>query len=274
MPYRSTEPFEQLQIAGKAYATLSVAVPARLQSHCLRIAVKDLFRVHGLKTSLCNSSYYQLSSPASESAGAVQKLVDRGHHVLGLTKLSSMIAREEPSDAVDFQTAFNHEEMDTSHQPAAAAEVRRPSRLMGGLIVHLAPTRLAAAGGLHWSMGFSNFALRMMRRPWMGWSQHSHSLIHLVYLQGTSRSWKKFYPHGCQEQNRSWNSRSRALRLSTHLTTCQHAYMNKWQYSTHSLTTWQHTSTRKSEGSRYASVGKKHHQSMPLPTSKNFSRTS
>lgn len=100
-------PFEQLQVAGKAYATLGVAVPSRLQSRHLRIAVKDLFRVHGLKTSLCNSSYYQLSSPAIRSADAVQKLVNQGHHVLGLTKLSSMIAREEPSDAVDFQTAFN-----------------------------------------------------------------------------------------------------------------------------------------------------------------------
>lgn len=106
-PVREFKPFEQLQVAGKAYATLSVAVPSRLQSRHLRIAVKDIFRVHGLKTSLCNSSYYQLSSPALQSAGVVQKLVSRGHHILGLTKLSSMIAREEPSDAVDFQTAFN-----------------------------------------------------------------------------------------------------------------------------------------------------------------------
>lgn len=99
-------PFTQLRIAGEQYATLSIAVPSRL-SCGLRIAVKDLFRLKGLKTSLCNSSYYQLSTPASETATVVQRLVDRGHHILGLTKLSSMIAREEPLDAVDFQTAFN-----------------------------------------------------------------------------------------------------------------------------------------------------------------------
>ncbi|ROW03921.1 hypothetical protein VSDG_01000 [Cytospora chrysosperma] len=105
---RPSHPFEQLHVAGADYATLSVAVPSRLQSPGqLRIAVKDVFRVHGLKTSLCNSSYYRLSSPAQESADVVQKLVDRGHHILGLTKLSSMIAREEPLDAVDFQTAFS-----------------------------------------------------------------------------------------------------------------------------------------------------------------------
>lgn len=101
--------FTQLRIAGEQYATLSAAVPSLLScSHKqLRIAVKDLFRLKGLKTSLCNSSHYKLSTPASETATVVQRLVDRGHHILGLTKLSSMIAREEPLDAVDFQTAFN-----------------------------------------------------------------------------------------------------------------------------------------------------------------------
>lgn len=103
------QPFTQLHVAGSQYATLSAAVPSRLS--CvhgqLRIVVKDLFRLHGLKTSFCNSSYYKLSTPASETATVVQLLVDRGHHILGLTKLSSMISREEPSDAVDFQTAFN-----------------------------------------------------------------------------------------------------------------------------------------------------------------------
>lgn len=105
----SDRPFTQLRVAGNQYATLSAAVPSRLSSghKHLRIAVKDLFRLDGLKTSLCNSSYYQLSTPASETATVVQRLVDCGHHILGLTKLSSMIAREEPLDAVDFQTAFN-----------------------------------------------------------------------------------------------------------------------------------------------------------------------
>lgn len=60
-----------------------------------------------MKTSLCNASYYRLSPPAQESAGVVQRLVDGGHHIVGLTKLSSMAAREEPPDAVDFQAAFN-----------------------------------------------------------------------------------------------------------------------------------------------------------------------
>lgn len=37
----------------------------------------------------------------------MQSLVTGGAHILGLTKLSSMVAREEPMDAVDYLTSFN-----------------------------------------------------------------------------------------------------------------------------------------------------------------------
>ncbi|KAF5600679.1 amidase signature domain-containing protein [Fusarium pseudoanthophilum] len=73
----------------------------------LRVAVKDCFLVRGMRTSLCNKAYYELSEPATATADVIQALVDDGAHILGLTKLSSMIAREEPMDAVDYPTAFN-----------------------------------------------------------------------------------------------------------------------------------------------------------------------
>lgn len=60
-----------------------------------------------MKTSLCNRAYYEMSDPAPFTAQVVQELVKDGAHVLGLTKLSSMVAREEPMDAVDYPTAFN-----------------------------------------------------------------------------------------------------------------------------------------------------------------------
>lgn len=69
--------------------------------------VKDVFRVKGLKTSLNNKAYYDLSTPADSTAAVIQSLARDGAHILGMTKLSSMIAREEPLDAVDFHTAFN-----------------------------------------------------------------------------------------------------------------------------------------------------------------------
>ncbi|KAI0445859.1 amidase signature domain-containing protein [Xylaria telfairii] len=105
--------YSQLKIAGSSYDRLAIAVPARTAGNAtgtqrrLRIAVKDLYRVKGLKTSLNNLSFYDTSDEAASSAAVVESLVRDGAIVLGLTKLSSMIAREEPMDAVDFPTAFN-----------------------------------------------------------------------------------------------------------------------------------------------------------------------
>ncbi|KAF5542031.1 amidase signature domain-containing protein [Fusarium phyllophilum] len=60
-----------------------------------------------MKTSLCNRAYHDVSEPATFTADVSQALINDGAHILGLTKLSSMIAREEPMDAVDYPTAFN-----------------------------------------------------------------------------------------------------------------------------------------------------------------------
>lgn len=111
----------QFSVAGNPYQTLGVAVPSRLaeprlahrddaNKHDLsqmRFAVKDVYLLQGLKTSLCNKDYYRLYPAAKATATVVQRLVDAGGQIVGLTKLSSMIAREEPLEAVDFQTAFN-----------------------------------------------------------------------------------------------------------------------------------------------------------------------
>ncbi|KAK3948898.1 hypothetical protein QBC32DRAFT_327396 [Pseudoneurospora amorphoporcata] len=105
--------FSRLMTAGTSYDSLSIAVPPRAPERVkwnrrrLRVAVKDLFRVKGLKTSLNNKSYYEISTPSKSTATVVESLYRNGAHILGMTKLSSMIAREEPLDAVDFHTCFN-----------------------------------------------------------------------------------------------------------------------------------------------------------------------
>ncbi|KAK8052679.1 amidase [Apiospora saccharicola] len=109
--------FTQLPVSGfTEFDTQGVAIPSRIgvpeDANKLglsqkRIAVKDVYRIRGMKTSLCNKDYYRVSRPSGETATAVQLLVDAGCQIVGLTKLSSMIAREEPAEAVDFQTAFN-----------------------------------------------------------------------------------------------------------------------------------------------------------------------
>ncbi|KAF5975535.1 amidase signature domain-containing protein [Fusarium bulbicola] len=105
--------FDQLGVASISNNCLAIAVPSRAPALVtdtppnLRVAVKDCFFVRGMKTSLCNRAYYELSQPAAFTADAIQALISDGAHILGLTKLSSMIAREEPMDAVDYPTAFN-----------------------------------------------------------------------------------------------------------------------------------------------------------------------
>ena len=69
--------------------------------------MKDLFHLKGLRTSLCNRAYLDISKRAEQTASAVTALTDAGAHVLGMTKLSSLISREEPTEAVDYPMAFN-----------------------------------------------------------------------------------------------------------------------------------------------------------------------
>lgn len=114
MPTRSPlSVFEQLGVASTSSNCLAIAVPPRAPTLAtntplnLRVAVKDCFLVRGMKTSLCNRAYYELSEPATFTADVIQSLIDEGAYILGLTKLSSMIAREEPMDAIDYSIAFN-----------------------------------------------------------------------------------------------------------------------------------------------------------------------
>lgn len=73
----------------------------------LRFAVKDAFRVQGLKTSLCKKAYLNISSTSDETASVIQSTLDAGARLVGLTKLSSMIGKEEPTEATDYHAPFN-----------------------------------------------------------------------------------------------------------------------------------------------------------------------
>ena len=72
-----------------------------------RIVVKDCFDVRGIRTSIGSRAYLDLYPPASSTALCLQSLVDGGAEILGKTKLSMFLSREEPSESVDFQTAWN-----------------------------------------------------------------------------------------------------------------------------------------------------------------------
>ncbi|KAF2110372.1 amidase signature domain-containing protein [Lophiotrema nucula] len=113
--WNSNRPFESLQIAGSYPQSLSVAVPSRLSAQPTkefplrgkRIGVKELFAIRGLRMALSNRAFYAVSTPAEHTAPAIQTLLDAGAVMVGATKCSSMISREDPVEAVDFQAPWN-----------------------------------------------------------------------------------------------------------------------------------------------------------------------
>lgn len=76
-------PFEPLGIVGSVPHSLSVAVPSRICSSSfrdspllgMRIGVKDLFDIAGLRMTLSNRAFYAVSTPAQTTAPAIQKLM-------------------------------------------------------------------------------------------------------------------------------------------------------------------------------------------------------
>lgn len=100
--------FSKLDDGGHGCDCSSVAVRSRLASsnspqamRKYRAAIKDAFDIAGVKISLCSKEYLSLYPPATPTATAIAGLVERGIQVLGKTKLSSLLSREEPSESVD-----------------------------------------------------------------------------------------------------------------------------------------------------------------------------
>lgn len=73
----------------------------------LRFAVKDLFNIKGLRPTAGCRAYYAIADPAATTATALTRPIDFGANLLGTLKLGSLITKEEPSEAADYQSPFN-----------------------------------------------------------------------------------------------------------------------------------------------------------------------
>ena len=100
-------------IAGMA---LAVAVPSRLYYTKtadkplagVRLGIKDIFDIAGVRTSNGNRAWYHLYPPANENALVVQRLVDAGAVIVGKMKTSQFANGERPTaDWVDQFSPFN-----------------------------------------------------------------------------------------------------------------------------------------------------------------------
>lgn len=114
-PTDQHSPALELHFGGDYAESIALAVPSRLRGVATlsqplagtRVAVKDNFQIHGVRTSLCNRAYYELYPPAKETAECVSLLTRAGAHIVGTTKLASFAATEEPIECVDFQAPWN-----------------------------------------------------------------------------------------------------------------------------------------------------------------------
>ncbi|KAK4032969.1 amidase signature domain-containing protein [Parachaetomium inaequale] len=110
------EPTKYHTLNASAYgaATLCIAVPSRLYATStkplagMRVAVKDVFHLNGVRTTCGNRAYGQLYGPSKVSSASVQKAVDLGATVLGKTKTAEFAGSQEViGDWADYSYAFN-----------------------------------------------------------------------------------------------------------------------------------------------------------------------
>lgn len=92
-----------------------IAVPSRLYYTVsakqplagMRIAIKDNFRLQGLKSANGCRSFLSTYEADRETADYVKLLIDLGAVIVGKTKMTAFASSEKPCDWWDFQCPFN-----------------------------------------------------------------------------------------------------------------------------------------------------------------------
>lgn len=108
--------FQPLSAQTSGSASLTIGVPSRLYYTKtaekplagVRIGIKDIYRLAGVKGSNGNRAWYNLYPASNYTGPAVQNLIDAGAVVVGLQKTSQFANGESAtSDWVDYHAPFN-----------------------------------------------------------------------------------------------------------------------------------------------------------------------
>ncbi|KAL6360036.1 hypothetical protein LRP88_05734 [Fusarium phalaenopsidis] len=108
--------FQTLSAQIPASASITIGVPSRLYFTPnkekplagVRVGVKDIYALAGVKRSNGNRAWYGLYPPANRTATAIQNLIDAGAIIVGLQKLSQFANGEAATaDWVDYHAPFN-----------------------------------------------------------------------------------------------------------------------------------------------------------------------
>ncbi|KAG7427769.1 Amidase 1 [Fusarium oxysporum f. sp. raphani] len=111
----SSGSFAPLPAALPGSSSISIGVPSRIYYTPtddyplagVRIGVKDIYDVHGLKTGAGSRAYYDIYPEANGTAPALQHLLDAGAVLVGKMKTTQYAAPENVRDAIDYQAPFN-----------------------------------------------------------------------------------------------------------------------------------------------------------------------
>jgi Amidase len=108
--------FTTLSAAIQGTASLTIGVPSRLYYSPsaekplagVRVGMKDIYDVAGIKTGDGNRAFYNLYPPPSANSVVVQKLVDAGAIIVGKQKTSQFAnGQMATADWVDYHSPFN-----------------------------------------------------------------------------------------------------------------------------------------------------------------------
>ncbi|KAK4222748.1 amidase signature domain-containing protein [Podospora fimiseda] len=108
--------FQTLSAQTPGSASLTIGVPSRLYFTKtddkplagIRIGIKDIYRLAGVKGSNGNRAWYNLYAQSNYTGPAVQRLIDAGAQIVGLQKTSQFANGESAtSDWVDYHAPFN-----------------------------------------------------------------------------------------------------------------------------------------------------------------------
>ncbi|KAL5335416.1 amidase signature domain-containing protein [Aspergillus crustosus] len=114
----SGDAFKYATVNTLSDSTIGIPVPSRLYTKDaltnakplagLRVAVKDIIDVKGVKTSNGNRAWFKLYDAVNASAPAIQHLVDLGASIIGKAKTAQFANSDRPTaDWVDYHDAFN-----------------------------------------------------------------------------------------------------------------------------------------------------------------------
>ncbi|KAJ9641122.1 hypothetical protein H2199_005790 [Coniosporium tulheliwenetii] len=133
--------------------SLAVAVPSRLYYTKtpekplagVRLGIKDIYDMKGLKTSNGNHAWYHLYPPANETAVSVQNLIDAGGIVVGKMKTSQFADGETATaDWVDYHSPFNPRGDGYQDASSSSSDLAQAKEPMPGLTSHSDPTLAVA----------------------------------------------------------------------------------------------------------------------------------